>query len=37
MLLSSPIASPIWPSLGWTFFGLFGGSLIALLISVRGR
>lgn len=37
MLLSNPIASPMWPTLGWTFFGLFGGSLIALLITVRGQ
>jgi phosphatidate cytidylyltransferase len=37
MLLSNPIASPMWPTLGWTFVGLFGGSLIALLINAHGR
>jgi phosphatidate cytidylyltransferase len=37
MLLANPLASPIWPTLGWTFFGVFGGSLVALLVAVRGR
>jgi phosphatidate cytidylyltransferase len=37
MLLSNPILSPMWPTLGWTFFGLFGGSLVALLINAHGR
>jgi phosphatidate cytidylyltransferase len=37
MLLSNPIASPMWPTLGWTFFGLFGGSLLALLVNAHGR
>ncbi|MBV8719906.1 MAG: phosphatidate cytidylyltransferase [Chloroflexi bacterium] len=37
MLLSNPIASPMWPTLAWTFGGLFGGSLVALLITAHGR
>jgi phosphatidate cytidylyltransferase len=37
MLLSDPIGSPMWPTLGWTFLGLFGGSLAALLINAHGR
>lgn len=37
MQLSDPLASPLVPRLGWTFAGLFGGSLLALLITVRGH
>jgi phosphatidate cytidylyltransferase len=37
MLLSNPIASPMWPTLGWTFFGLFGASFVALFVQARGR
>ena len=35
MLLSDPLASPLLARLGWTFAGLFGSSLVALLITVH--
>lgn len=37
MLLSNPLAYPLLPPLGLTLAGLFAGSLVALLLSVRGR
>ena len=37
MLLSNPLAYPLLPPLGVTLAGLFAGSLVALLLSVRGR
>jgi phosphatidate cytidylyltransferase len=37
MLLSNPFASPLLPTLGTAFLGLFGGSLLALLIAARGH
>jgi phosphatidate cytidylyltransferase len=37
MLLSNPLAYPLLPPLGLTLASLFAGSLLALLVSVRGR
>jgi phosphatidate cytidylyltransferase len=37
MLLSNPLAYPLLPPLGLTLAGLFAGSLVALLVTVRGR
>jgi phosphatidate cytidylyltransferase len=37
MLLSNPLAHPFLPPLGWTLAGIFGSSLIALLLSVHGH
>jgi phosphatidate cytidylyltransferase len=37
MLLSNPLAYPLLPSLGLTLIGLFAGSLLALLVAVRGH
>src|SRR5579859_4125327 len=37
MLLSNPIASPLWPRLAVTFVALFGGSFLALLVQARGH
>src|SRR5579859_3732685 len=37
MLLSNPLAYPLLPSLSLTLIGLFAGSLLALLVGVRGR
>ena len=36
MLLSNPLVYPLLPPLGLTLGGLFAGSLLAVLISVRG-
>jgi phosphatidate cytidylyltransferase len=37
MLLSNPLAHPFLMPLGWTLVGLFASSLVALLLTVRGR
>jgi phosphatidate cytidylyltransferase len=37
MLFSNPLAYPLLPPLGLTLAGLFAGSLVALLVTVRGR
>src|SRR5882672_2563075 len=37
MLFSNPLAYPLLPPLGLTLVGLFAGSLLALLVAVRGR
>src|SRR3954451_12316383 len=37
MLLSNPLAHPFLVPLGWTFAGLFGSSLVALLLTVHGQ
>jgi phosphatidate cytidylyltransferase len=37
MLLSNPMASPLWPRLAYTFLGLFGASFLALLVHARGH
>src|SRR5947209_2797633 len=37
MLLSDPLAYPFLARLGWTLSGLFGSSLVVLLLTLRGR
>src|SRR5579864_8784326 len=37
MLVSNPLAYPLLPPLGLTLIGLFAGSLLALLVAVRGQ
>src|SRR5437764_15482381 len=37
MLLSDPLAYPFLAPLGWTLSGLFGSSLLVLLVTLRGR
>jgi phosphatidate cytidylyltransferase len=37
MLFSNPLAYPMLPPLGVTLVGVFGGSLLALLVAVHGQ